>query len=79
MEGLYGQVSNLLEHGHPAAEEYPIWLIWFQNQLIVERVNSLIATEAVVFQAALTTTAMTQDGGRKAIAQFTKIIKGLTE
>lgn len=65
--------------GHSNADDYPIWFLWYQNQLVVERQNALIATQAIVFQAALGTTAMTTDGGRKAIAHFQKLIKGLTD
>lgn len=73
------QVSHLLAAGHTEAQQYPIWMVWFENLLVVERTNTLIATKAIVFHAALSTTAMTKDGGRKAIAHFQKLIKGLTE
>lgn len=54
-------------------------MLWHQNQLIVDRQNALIATNAIVFHAALATTAMTKDGGRKANAHFQKLIKRLSD
>lgn len=73
-------MENLIANGHTEADGYPLWLVWYRNRLAVERENTLIVTKAIVFQAALGTTAMTtEEGGRKAVARFEKLIKGLTD
>lgn len=59
---------------------YPIWLIWEESQLVVERVNNRIATEGAVFKSAISTAvaAFGKDGGRSAHEAFAELIKELS-
>lgn len=70
----------MLDHGHPEARDYPVSMLWEESQLVVERINGLLATEATLIQAAATTAvaAFGKDGGKKAVKQFQKIIDRLT-
>lgn len=55
LRGIRAQVSLLLEHGHPEALSYPIGRVWEEAELVVERINSLEATRATLFQMAAST------------------------
>lgn len=72
-------MSNLLAAGHAEVNDYPVWMIWYQNQLVVERQNALITTNAIVLQAAMHTAAMnSKDGARQAAERFKELIEGLS-
>lgn len=77
--GLRQQVSLLLAHGHVQAQRYPLNLVWDESQLVVDRINGLLATEATILHQVMTTAvaAFGKDGGRKANADLTKMIKRL--
>lgn len=79
MWGLRGQLSLLLAHGHPRANEYPVGLLWEESQLVVERVNRQQVTEAVILHQIMMTavSAFGKDGGRRANKNFEKMIKEL--
>lgn len=67
-------VSLLLDHGHPQASEYPVGMLWDEADLVVERVNSRLSTEAVLIQLAAASV-MSKD----ALKQFNKIVKRLSD
>jgi hypothetical protein len=66
-----------LANGHSEAHDYPIWLVWEESDLVVERTNSLMATEAVLFQTAASTAiaAFGEDHGKAAFQQWSEMIK----
>lgn len=43
----------LLEHGHAGAAEYPICVLWAEVQLVTDRVNGAVATQALLTQSAI--------------------------
>lgn len=67
------QVSLLLDHGHPEARRYPIGIVWDEAELVVERLNGRIATEAVLTQMAVSSVL-----SEKAGKQFNKMVKKLS-
>jgi hypothetical protein len=54
--GLRRQVSLLRDHGHPDAADYRIATVWDEASIVAERVKGIIATQAVLIQAATATT-----------------------
>lgn len=77
--GLRRQVSLLLANGHADAPDYPVAFIWEETQLIVERDNQMLANHGTMLNAAVSTgiAAFGKDGGRKAQAAFTRMVKKL--
>lgn len=55
-------------------------MVWEESQLIVERINGLLATEGTVLQAAANTAvaAFGKDGGKQARKDFTKLMERLS-
>lgn len=68
-----------MANGHSYAALYPIGKLWDENQLVVERINRKLATEASILHSVMTTAiaAFGKDGGRKANKALTKLIEGL--
>ncbi len=79
MWGLRKQVSLLLDHGHPDAPDYPLAFMWEESQLVVERINSMLATETSLLDAAVST-GIAQFGKEagKARRLFADLIKRLS-
>ena len=65
----------LLANGHPQARRYTIATIWYEAQLVTERVNSLISTETILMQAAMAMTLNAKAGGK----HFKKLLKRLSD
>jgi hypothetical protein len=63
----------LLDHGHPEAMKYPLGMVWDEATLVVERLNGLAATQAVLTQMAVSS--MFSKDASKA---FTEKIKEMT-
>lgn len=74
MWSLREQVSLLMSHGHPYAEFYPIHRVWEEASIVTQRVNRVIATEALALQITVLSV-MTKDGQK----EFKKLIKRLTD
>lgn len=55
-------------------------MVWEEVQLIVERINGLLATEGSILQAAASTAvaAFGKDGGKKAHKEFAKLMERLS-
>lgn len=51
--GLRAQVSLLLANGHVNASRYPIARVWYEAQLVTERVNNQTLTEVTLLHAAM--------------------------
>lgn len=68
-----------MSEGHTDAPDYPIAFVWEEIQLVVDRKNRMLASEATVMHAAINTAvaAFGKDGGSKAHAAFQKLIKNL--
>lgn len=77
---MRAQASQLLDHGHPYAEDYPIGKLWEENQLVVERLMAEEAKTATSMKLVMSTvvSAFAKDGGKKANKEFAKYIKELT-
>ncbi|TPI86363.1 hypothetical protein [Mesorhizobium sp. B2-8-9] len=55
--------------------------MWLESQLVVDRINNRIATEATVFKMAITTAVaavFSKDGGSSANEAFAELIRGLS-
>lgn len=63
----------MLGNGHPEAAEYVIGRVWDEAELVVERLNSQMVTEAILVQSAVASL-LTKEGGK----EFTKLTKRLT-
>ena len=66
-------MSFLLTEGHIDARRYPLRMVWDEVRLARERVNSVIATQALLIQLVV--------GGmfsKESIETFNKTIKELT-
>lgn len=72
-------MSLLLAHGHVYASEYPIGFLWDESALVADRLNRQIVSEAVILHQIMMTavSAFGKDGGKRANANFVKLIKEL--
>lgn len=72
-------MSELVSEGHNEAPDYPIAFVWEEVQIVADRKNRILASEATILQAAINTgiAAFGKDGGRKAGNQFSKLVKSL--
>lgn len=73
-------MNLLLASGHPDAWSYPIWLVSFESDIIVERENSRLASQVLLTKMALDAIpnmGVKGSATRKAAQAFTKAIKGL--
>lgn len=54
--------------------------MWEESQLVVERINGMLATEGSILQAAASTAvaAFGKDGGKKASKEFIKLMERLS-
>jgi hypothetical protein len=66
-------VSFLLAEGHPHARSYPLRMLWDEVRLARDRVNTLLASQALLTQMVV--------GGmfsKESVDAFAKAIKELT-
>ncbi len=70
----------MIANGHPDAPDYPVALVWEENQLVVERTNRLLTTEAALLQSAASTAvaAFAKDGGAAAYKSFKQLLERLS-
>ena len=61
-----------MANGHPEAWSYPLGMVIDESNLVTERENSRISTEAIILQLAAASILSTQAG-----KEFTKTVKGL--
>lgn len=73
MWGLRRQASLLIEHGHSQARRYPLAMLWEESQLVVERINQMEVTRAILLQHAAGS--IVSKKGQKA---FQKLLKELS-
>jgi hypothetical protein len=72
--GIRRQVSLLIGHGHTQAHRYPVGMVWDEARLVVEHLNRLEATRALLLQMAVSSVLSEQAG-----EEFTKVIARLTK
>lgn len=65
-------VSLLMSQGHAEAAEYPICVLWHEVRLAVERVNGMVATQALLTQSAIASM-FSKDAGRGFVDQIEKL------
>ena len=72
-------MSELVSEGHNEAPDYPIAFVWEEVQIVADRKNRILASEATILQAAINTgiSAFGKDGGKKASTHFQKLVKSL--
>jgi hypothetical protein len=73
-------VSLLLASGHSEAWSYPIWLVAFEADFLVDRENSRLASQVLLTKMAfdaIPNMGVKGSATRKAAQAFTKAIKGL--
>lgn len=46
-------MSLLLEHGHRWAAKYPLWQLWMEAEIIRDRVNGVMVSQAILIQGAV--------------------------
>ena len=67
-------MSLLLSEGHQNAAKYPIGKVWYEVEIVKERVNALISTEVTLLHAAMV--AVVSPKG-KGVTHFKKLLKEL--
>lgn len=78
--GIRGQVSLLLDHGHPEAWSYPVGLVMQESELVVDRLNAAAGTNALLLQMAVSTVpnmSVKPEGTKSMLKQFGATIKTL--
>ncbi len=66
-------MNLLLDHGHPAAWDYPLGMLGDEVELVVDRQNRQMATEAILAQAAFGSTQFKEMG-----EVFKQLVQGLS-
>lgn len=74
MWGIRRQVSLLLTHGHLQARHYPLWMVWEEAEIVVERINQQEASRTTLLHAA--GAAVMSKKGAQALK---KLLKELTD
>lgn len=69
-------MSLLLSEGHVHASRYPLATVWYEAQLVRERVNGRIATETILMHAAMIAVIAPKGAGQK---NLDKLLKGLRD
>lgn len=67
-------MSLLLANGHPEAWRYPLGMVMDETNLVHERENNRLTTEAILLQLAAGSIVSTKAG-----KEFTKMLKGLAQ
>lgn len=67
-------MSLLLSEGHANANKYPIAKVWYEGQLVRERVNARISSEVVLMHAAIVAVASPKGKG---VEHFKKLLRKL--
>ncbi len=64
----------MLANGHPEARRYPVGMLWDESRIVVERVNGVLATQAILLRQAITSV-FSEEGAKG----FSVTISKLTE
>jgi hypothetical protein len=70
----------LLDHGHPQAFAYPVWMVFAEAEHVVRRINAHMATQASLLQMALSTIpnmSVKPTGTKSAAKTFADLLKGM--
>ena len=71
-------MSLLLEHGHPFAWRYPLWMVFDEAQIVTSRLNMQMASQISLIQMALSSIPnemIKPAATKKAASQLTKVLK----
>lgn len=66
----------LMSEGHPHANQYPLSKLWIESELVRERVNGRISTDATMMQAVIVAVLSPNGEGAK---HLQKLLKGLND
>jgi hypothetical protein len=69
-------VSLLLSEGHANANRYSLAKVWYETQIVRERVNSRLASEVTLMHAAMVSIASPKSAGQQ---NLKKLLKGLRD
>ncbi|RWO06286.1 MAG: hypothetical protein EOS07_21845 [Mesorhizobium sp.] len=75
-------MSLLLDHGHPTALTYPVWMVFAEASYVVKRINAQMASEISLLQMALSSIpnmSVKPAATKKAAKELTKQLKGLID
>lgn len=72
---MRASVSLLLSEGHKDARRYPIATVWYEAQLVRERVNQRIATEATMMHAVAVAVMAPKGRGNKHLQKLFKDLR----
>lgn len=64
---LRAQVSLLLSEGHRYANQYPLSKVWIESELVRERVNGRISTDASMMHAVIVAVLSPDGKGNKSL------------
>ncbi len=67
-------MSLLLDAGHIQANQYPVHWVWEEAEIVMDRQNRTMASEAVLLQAAVSSVL-----SKPAAKEFGRLIKRLNE
>lgn len=80
MKGVHSQVSLLLDHGHPQAFFYPVWLVSAEAELVAKRISAQMATQASLLQMAISTIpnmSVKHSATKASAKKFLDVLKGM--
>jgi hypothetical protein len=80
MEGVRRQISLLLDHGHPRAMLYPVWMVSAEAEIVVSRLNAQMATQISLMQMTLSSIpnmSVKPSATKNAAKQLMNQLKGL--
>ncbi len=69
-------VSLLFSEGHQHANRYPLARVWYEVQIVNERINNRIATETTLMHAAMVAVVAPKGAGNK---HLQKLLKGMRD
>lgn len=67
-------MSFLRSQGHPHAARYPLCTLWTEARIARHRVNTELATQAILIQSAIGSAI----GGKEGQKHFNELTQGLT-
>jgi len=72
----------LLDHGHPNALSYPVWLVFVEADFVVRRINAHLAIQTSLLQMALSSIpnmSVKPAGTKKTATDLSEILKGMID
>jgi hypothetical protein len=73
--GIREYVSLLLSEGHPSARRYPLGTLYYEAQLVRERINRKMITESVLMQAVINAVLSPSGDGHKSLNKLFKDLR----